>query len=98
MSPIGQIAKDWLRDHKANFASSDGLPSVYYREHLFQAIKPGVRVAIQTPHGSLLEGRAVMKGPAGWVLNLGGSHGTPGIAGEENVVWVTGASKILGFK
>ena len=98
MNPASQIAKDWLRDNKPKFASSDGLPSDYYREHLFLSIKPGGRVVIQTPHGSLVEGRAVMKGPAGWVLNLGGDHGTPGIACEGNVVWVTGASKVLGFK
>jgi hypothetical protein len=31
-------------------------------------------------------GRAVMKGPAGWVLNMGGRHGTPDICTPENFV------------
>jgi hypothetical protein len=29
-----------------------------------------------------------MPGPAGWVLNLGGAHGTPGVATPENVLEV----------
>lgn len=33
-------------------------------------------------------GTAVMRGPAGWVLNMGGRHGTPGIATDENTVQV----------
>jgi hypothetical protein len=31
-----------------------------------------------------------MKGPAGWVLNMGGRFGTPGIATENNIVRVGG--------
>ena len=58
------------------------------QESLFHTIRAGDRVEIRTFHGSLLKGRAVMKGPAGWVLNLGGRYGTPGIASEENVVRV----------
>lgn len=27
-----------------------------------------------------------MRGPAGWVLNMGGKHGTPGIATPESIV------------
>jgi hypothetical protein len=34
-------------------------------------------------------GRAVMRGPAGWVLNMGGRYGTPAIASESNIVKVT---------
>ena len=98
MSQIGEIAKEWLKNNRLNINSFDGLPGEFHREYLFAGIKGGSRVAIKTPHGSLLEGRAVMRGPAGWVLNLGGSHGTPGIATERNVVWVTGASKILNFE
>lgn len=98
MNPISDLAKEWLKANKGNLASRDGLPGAYHREVLFGSIKPGVQVAIVTPHGNLLQGRPVMRGPAGWVLNLGGPHGTPGIASEENVVWVSGASKTLGFK
>lgn len=31
-------------------------------------------------------GKAVMRGTGGWVLNMGGPHGTPGIADEKNIV------------
>ena len=55
---------------------------------LFESIRPGDRVTILTPHGQELSGRAVMRGPAGWVLNLGGRYGTPGIAGPDNTVAV----------
>lgn len=33
-------------------------------------------------------GRAVMRGPHGWVLNMGGRYGTPGIATDENTISV----------
>ena len=51
-------------------------------------IRAGDRVTIRTPQGQERAGRAVMRGPAGWVLNMGGAHGTPGIASEENIVKV----------
>jgi hypothetical protein len=35
-------------------------------------------------------GRAVMRGPGGWVLNLGGPHGTPGVCGPDHFVKATG--------
>lgn len=54
----------------------------------FSTIKPGCRVTIVTPHSQQRTGRAVMRGPAGWVLNMGGKHGTPGIATETNVLMV----------
>ncbi len=57
-------------------------------EHLYHSIRPGDQVTIVTPHGQQVKGRAVMKGPAGWVLNLGGPHGRPGIASPENIVKV----------
>jgi len=59
-------------------------------ETLFNKIRPGSKVTIITPHGSKLKGKAVMRGPAGWVLNLGGKYGTPGIADETNVITVIG--------
>ena len=55
---------------------------------LADSIRPGDRVTIITPHGQKQTGRAVMKGPHGWVLNLGGAHGTPGIADDENTIEV----------
>lgn len=55
---------------------------------LYDSIRNGDQVTIETRHGNLLKGRAVMLGPGGWVLNLGGAHGTPGIANRDNVVAV----------
>ena len=52
-------------------------------------IRPGDKVTILTPHGQHRTGRVVMRGPAGWVLNLGGRYGTPGIADERNIVKVS---------
>ena len=51
-------------------------------------IHAGDRVTIVTPHGHQRTGRAVMLGPAGWVLNMGGAHGTPAIASDQNIVSV----------
>ncbi len=64
---------------------------------LVEAIRPGDRVTIWVPAGfgrggqewSKKSGRAVMRSSGGgWVLNMGGPHGTPGIASEENIVSV----------
>ena len=57
-------------------------------------IRAGDRVTILVPSGQGMHGqeyaertgRAVMRGPAGWVLNMGGRHGTPGIASDDNIV------------
>lgn len=97
MNSAGTIAREWLATNKERFGSHDGLPAAFHRECLYLAIKVGSQVVIRTRHGNLLQGRAVMRGPAGWVLNMGGPYGTPGIACEENTVWVTGASRALGF-
>lgn len=51
-------------------------------------IKSGTRLTIRTPHGQERTGRVVMLGPQGWVLNLGGRYGTPGIANVNNIVAV----------
>jgi hypothetical protein len=59
----------------------------------FHEIQPGDRVTILTPQGQERSGRAVMRSSyGGWVLNMGGAHGTPGIVSEENFVRV-GASR-----
>jgi hypothetical protein len=60
---------------------------------LFSKIRKGDRVTILTPQGQERSGRAVMRGPAGWVLNMGGAHGTPGIASDRNVVRVRGVTE-----
>lgn len=63
---------------------------------LVDSIRHGDKVTILVPAGfgrggqewEPRSGRAVMRGPAGWVLNLGGAHGTPGIASARNIVSV----------
>ena len=59
-------------------------------------IQPGDRVQILVHAGGIGRstewkpkwGRAVMLGPSGWVLNMGGQYGTPGIADENNITSV----------
>jgi hypothetical protein len=55
---------------------------------LWRSIAHGDRVSIMNRFGQIHSGRAVMLGPAGWVLNMGGPHGTLGIATDSNVVAV----------
>lgn len=63
---------------------------------LLDQIKAGDKITILVPGGRGLHGReyaqrtgrAVMRGPAGWVLSMGGPHGTPGVACEENILHV----------
>lgn len=55
---------------------------------LVDAIRPGCRVTIVDRFGTERTGRAVMRGPAGWVLNMGGAHGTPAIASDANTTRV----------
>lgn len=50
------------------------------------AIRPGDLVTIINRFGQRLTGHVVMRGPYGWVLNLGGRYGTPGIATPDNIV------------
>ena len=56
---------------------------------LFSLITAGSRVTIVNRFGQEATGRAVMRGPYGWVLNMGGPHGRPDIASDENVVKVS---------
>lgn len=68
---------------------------------LFASIKHGDTVTITIPSGQgrngveykEVTGWAVMKGPAGWVLNIGGKHGTPKIASPDCIVAVKKARK-----
>ena len=63
--------------------------------NIYDTIGPRDRVTILVPAGIGRNGRetkksgtVVMSGPAGWVLNMGGKFGTPGIATPDNVVAV----------
>ena len=53
---------------------------------MFKDIQIGDSVTMSTPQGNLLNGKAVMKGPYGWVINVGGRHGTPRIVHENNFI------------
>lgn len=53
----------------------------------------GSRVTIVDQFGKEHTGRAVMLGPAGWVLNMGGRHGTPQVATLSNFVRVSGRGR-----
>jgi hypothetical protein len=57
-------------------------------EYLFDGIRARSKVTIMTPLNQKVSGVAVMKGPCGWVLNMGGRYGRPAIATEDNVVAV----------
>jgi len=60
---------------------------------LYSRISAGRQVTIVTPRNQTLKGRAVMHGPAGWVLNTGGRYGNVAIASEANVVAVSGGRR-----
>jgi len=57
---------------------------------VLEHIRLGDRVTIRDRFNKEHTGKAVMKGPHGWVLNMGGSHGRPDIGTEENIVKVRG--------
>lgn len=57
---------------------------------LIDTIRAGDRVTIVNRFGQTSTGRAVMPSAhGGWVLNMGGRYGTPGIADDSNVVKVS---------
>lgn len=55
---------------------------------LFNQIQVGDVVTFLTPQGQSRKGRAVMRGPAGWVLNCGGRYGTPAVVDSRNIIAV----------
>lgn len=59
----------------------------------FDRIRAGDTVYYVDHRGQDRKGRAVMEGPHGWVLNLGGRHGTPAVVGPEQVVRVRKGSR-----
>lgn len=57
---------------------------------LIETVRAGDKVTITNRFGQLASGKAIMPCIAGgWVLNMGGKFGTPGIANDANVVRVT---------
>ena len=63
---------------------------------ILDTIHNGMRVTIVDRFGKTHSGKAVIRGPHGWVLNMGGPHGTPGIATPENIVKVAGKPSGIG--
>ena len=53
---------------------------------MFKEIQVGETVYFSTPHSKELMGKAVMKGPIGWVVNMGGRHGMPNVVTERNFI------------
>lgn len=91
-------AKDAVRELKAKGfkvswdGNKDFTVTESVNEDLIDAVRPGMRVTIRTPQGQERSGKAVMRSDdGGWVLNMGGAHGTPGIANSNNIVKVSGA-------
>lgn len=82
----------WCRKHAHKIASHNGLPGPFHRAYIFRSIRPRDTVAIETRHGQVILGQVVMVFSSHAVLNLGGAHGTPGIANENNTVYASGFS------
>ena len=59
-----------------------------FAQQVIGMIKPRDWVTIINRFGQESRGRAVMRAPAvnGWVLNMGGAHGRPGVVSAHNVV------------
>lgn len=63
----------------------------------YNEIKAGDRVTVLVANGcgrngvewKERTGRAVFRSEYGWALNMGGAHGTPGVANGENFVRAT---------
>jgi hypothetical protein len=53
---------------------------------MFKEIQVGDTVYFSTPHSKELKGKAVMKGPIGWVVNMGGRYGMPNVVTERNFI------------
>lgn len=51
-------------------------------------IGPRDRVTFVDRFGKERTGTAVMLGPAGWVLNMGGRHGTPAVVTDDIITKV----------
>ena len=61
---------------------------------LVDSVRPGDRVTIVDRFGKQRTGRAVMRSSyGGWVLNMGGRYGTPGLADDSNIVKVSKSSR-----
>lgn len=55
---------------------------------IHDSIGYGDRVTFRNRFGQERTGKAVMRGPAGWVLNMGGAHGTPAVPSADSITKV----------
>jgi protein tyrosine phosphatase (PTP) superfamily phosphohydrolase (DUF442 family) len=78
---VGSLTEESIREEVRRVLKED-------EGSLFSQIKHGSRVTIVNKFGQEIVGKAVMLGPAGWVINIGGRYGTPAIASPENVIRV----------
>lgn len=53
---------------------------------MYSEIQIGDWVTMTTPQGQEIRGKATIQGPYGWVINVGGRHGTPRTVHENNFV------------
>jgi hypothetical protein len=51
-------------------------------------IQRGDRVTFVDRFGQKRTGKAVMRGPNGWVLDMGGKHGTPAVPNPDTIIKV----------
>lgn len=49
-------------------------------------ISAGDKVTFVNRFGQKQTGKAVMRGPNGWVLNMGGKYGTPAVPREDQII------------
>ena len=52
----------------------------------YDDIQCGDTVYFKTPHSQQLKGKAALRGPHGWVVNMGGRYGYPMIVSEKNFI------------
>lgn len=89
---------EWAERHPRGKAESWFLrnPHVVHaellREEMMDQCKPGLHVAVVTPHNNVRIGRLVMRSSFGgtWVMNAGGPHGTPVLVDTTNIIYLQG--------
>ena len=59
----------------------------------YSDIQVGDTLYFSTPHTTQMRGKAVMKGPYGWVVNAGGRYGTPKVVSPSNFIKLSKSKK-----
>jgi hypothetical protein len=76
--------KEWLM---ASINEDTGLLRKSIREDMLGNIKSGDVVYMLQAPNSVLRGKAVLRSDYGWVLNVGGRHGTPKVVNVNNILF-----------